>query len=76
MFHARIDDDDKKAILKSLVATEGTCRVVFCTIAFGMGVHVPNLMYIPLSIMVRLQMYTITSKRVDVLAGMVNLAKL
>ncbi len=42
MFHARIDDNDKKAILKSLVATEGTCRVVFCTIAFGMGVDVPN----------------------------------
>ena len=42
MFHARIDEDDKKSILKSLVQTDGICRIVFCTIAFGMGVDVPN----------------------------------
>ena len=42
MFHAQIDEDDKKAILKSLLVAGGTCRVVFCTIAFGIGVDVPN----------------------------------
>ena len=42
MFHARIDEDDKKAILKSLLVADGTCRVVFCTLAFGMDVDVPN----------------------------------
>ena len=43
MFHARIDDEDKQTILKSLLMPDGTCRVVFCTIAFGMGVDVPNI---------------------------------
>ena len=42
MFHARIDEDDKKTILKSLLLADGTCRIFFCTTAFGMGVDVPN----------------------------------
>ena len=42
MFHACIDDDKKKAILKSLLSNKGTCQVVFYTIAFGMGVDVPD----------------------------------
>ena len=42
MFHAHIDEDDKKTILKSLILADGTCRVIFCTVAFGMGVDVPN----------------------------------
>ena len=43
MFHARIDDDDKQAILESMVDPEGKCRVVFSTITFGMEVDIPNI---------------------------------
>ena len=37
MFHARIDDEDKEAILKSMADPKGTCRIVFSTIAFWYG---------------------------------------
>ena len=43
MFHARIDDENKQAILESMVNPEGKCTVVFSTIAFGMGVDIPNI---------------------------------
>lgn len=71
MFHARIDEDDKKTILKSLVQSDGICRVVFCTIAFGMGVDVPNVRTV-----IHYGPSTDISRRVDVLAGMVNLVRL
>ena len=43
MFHSRVDDDDKSLILDSMKNPDGNCRVVFCTIAFGMGVDISNI---------------------------------
>ena len=37
MYHARVDEDDKKATLAAFQPTEGTCHILFLTIAFGMG---------------------------------------
>ena len=42
MFHARVDGEDKETILKSFCNPSGICRVIFSTIAFGMGVDVPD----------------------------------
>ena len=42
MYHAHVDEDDKKAILAAFQPTEGTCRILFSTIAFGMGVDIPD----------------------------------
>ena len=46
MYHAKIDDSDKDSIMSSLGDTNGKCRVVFCTVAFGMGVNISNIRYI------------------------------
>ena len=43
MYHARIDENAKRAILKSLTTSGGSCRVVFCTTAFGMGVDIHDI---------------------------------
>ncbi len=43
MFHSRVDDDDKVKIMESVKDPAGVCRVVFCTIAFGMGVDIPDI---------------------------------
>ena len=42
MYHARIADNEKKQILKSMRKPNGNCRVLFCTTAFGMGVDISN----------------------------------
>ena len=42
MYHARVDEDDKKEILAVFQPTDGTCRILFSTIAFGMGVDIPD----------------------------------
>ena len=39
MFHAQTEDRIKKHVLSSMVIPEGTVRVVFATVALGMGVH-------------------------------------
>jgi ATP-dependent DNA helicase RecQ len=46
MYHARIDDSDKREILASLTDPDGKCRLLFCTVAFGMGVNIPDIRYI------------------------------
>lgn len=46
MYHARIDDSDKGEILSSLKDPNGKCRLLFCTVAFGMGVNIPDIRYI------------------------------
>lgn len=46
MYHAKIDDTDKDSILSSLRDVNGKCRLVFCTVAFGMGVNIPNIRYV------------------------------
>ena len=43
MFHAKIDDSDKNEILTSLKDPDGKCRLVFSTVAFGMGVNIPDI---------------------------------
>ena len=43
MYHAKVDEEDKKEILKSMTKLDGTCRVLFSTIAFGMGVDIPDI---------------------------------
>ena len=43
MFHARVDEEDKQSIILSFSSPSGICRVIFSTIAFGMGVDVPDI---------------------------------
>lgn len=43
MFHAKITDQQKAAILESFSKPDGICRVMFATIAFGMGVNIPDI---------------------------------
>ena len=42
MYQSKIDESDKN-ILTSLKNEKGVCRVLFSTIAFGMGVDIPNI---------------------------------
>ena len=46
MYHSKIDESDKEEILKSLKNEHGVCRVLFSTIAFGMGVDIPNIRFV------------------------------
>lgn len=43
MFHARVDEDNKCSIISSFSSPYGTCSVIFSTIAFGIGVDVPDI---------------------------------
>ena len=43
MFHAKIDDKDKAKIMDSVRNPAAACRVLFCTIAFGMGVDISDI---------------------------------
>ena len=43
MFHAQVDEEDKHNIISSFSSPSGICRVIFSTIAFGMGVDVPDI---------------------------------
>ena len=43
MFHAKTDDYNKSVILSSLSHPQGTVRVVFATMALGMGVNFKDL---------------------------------
>ncbi|XP_060557646.1 uncharacterized protein LOC132718053 [Ruditapes philippinarum] len=40
MFHSKTQDDVKSSVLKSFSEENGHVRVVFCTVAFGMGIDV------------------------------------
>lgn len=42
MYHARVDEEDKKSILSAFQPTDSTCRILFSTVAFGMGVDIPD----------------------------------
>ena len=46
MFHAKTPDHNKEVILKSMQDGSGVVRVVFCTVALGMGVNFAGLNYI------------------------------
>ena len=43
MFHSCTPDYNKDATLKSLESEDGTVRIVFATVAFGMGLNVAGL---------------------------------
>ena len=43
MYHSRIGEDEKQQIVLSILNPHGTCRVLFSTTGFGMGVDVPNI---------------------------------
>ena len=43
MFHSKVDEEDKVQILESMSSHDGKCRVLFSTIAFGMGIDIPNI---------------------------------
>ena len=43
MFHSRVDEEDKMKIIDGMKVPNGTCRVLFCTIAFGMGIDIANI---------------------------------
>ena len=43
MYHSRVGEDEKQQIMQSILNPHGTCRVLFSTTAFGMGVDVPNI---------------------------------
>ena len=38
MFYSRVDEDDKMKIMESMMVSTGICLILFCTIAFGMGI--------------------------------------
>ena len=42
MFHAKTVDEDKEVLLESFSKSDGKCWVIISTIAFGMGVNIPN----------------------------------
>ena len=42
MYHAKVTDYEKRALLHSFSEPDGVCRVTFCTVAFGMGVNIPD----------------------------------
>ena len=42
MFHASLDDEYKNQILFEFKKEESEIRLLFCTIAFGLGVQIPD----------------------------------
>ena len=38
-----LKSDDEKLVLESFSAADGNCRVLFCAVAFGMGINIPNI---------------------------------
>lgn len=43
MYHARVDDDDRQTILSVFRCSDSVCRILFSTVAFGMGVDIPDI---------------------------------
>ena len=43
MYHAKITENGKRVILNSFTKVDGSCRVLFATIAFGMGVNISDI---------------------------------
>ena len=43
MFHSKITDYEQSALLESFSKPDGVCRILFSTIAFGMGLNIPNI---------------------------------
>lgn len=43
MYHAKITDVEKSTLMQSFSEASGSCRVLFSTIAFGMGINIPDI---------------------------------
>lgn len=43
MFHANTDEESKSRILDTLISEQSTLRILISTVAFGMGVNVPDI---------------------------------
>ena len=43
MYHAKITDHEKSTLIKSFTEADGSCRVLFSTIAFDMGVNISDI---------------------------------
>ena len=43
MYHAKITESQKTTLIDSFSASNGNCRVLFATIAFGMGINIPDI---------------------------------
>ena len=43
LYHAKITEEEKSVILQSFGKVDGKCRVLFTTIAFGMGMNICNI---------------------------------
>jgi superfamily II DNA helicase RecQ len=46
MYHGHLDDDSETRILKSFVSIGGHLRCVITTLAFGLGIQVPDIKYV------------------------------
>lgn len=46
MFHGKMDEETQKEILESFTPADSIPRCLVATIAFGMGLEVPNISYI------------------------------
>ena len=40
---SKVTDEEKQELTKSFMNPNGICRVLFSTIAFGMGINIPNI---------------------------------
>ena len=43
MYHAKVTDSQKAVIMESFSKVDGSCRVLFATVAFGMGINIPDI---------------------------------
>ncbi|XP_071123735.1 ATP-dependent DNA helicase RecQ-like [Mytilus edulis] len=45
-FHGALEDHDQKKILCSFLKPESPVRLLICTVAFGLGVNIPDIRYV------------------------------
>lgn len=45
-FHGALEDRDQKKILSSFLKPESPVRLLICTVAFGLGVNIPDIRYV------------------------------
>jgi superfamily II DNA helicase RecQ len=45
-FHAGLCSKDQKIIIQNFVKEESTIRFIICTVAFGLGVNIPDVRFV------------------------------
>ena len=45
-FHAGLCNKDQKTIIQNFVKEESTIRLIMCTVAFGLGVNIPDVRFV------------------------------